>query len=50
MAEELGDLLWYVGNVAAKFDLKLEDIAQANLKKTRDRWGPQDTGPLAFDA
>lgn len=44
VSEELGDLLWYVGNVAAKFDLKLEDIAQANLKKTRDRWGPQDTG------
>ena len=36
VSEELGDLLWYVANVAAKFDLKLGDIAQANLKKTRD--------------
>lgn len=50
VSEELGDLLWYVANVAAKFDLKLDDIAQANLKKTKDRWGPQDTGVTAFDA
>lgn len=50
VSEELGDLLWYVANVAAKFGLKLDDVAQANLKKTRDRWGPQDTGVLAFDA
>jgi NTP pyrophosphatase (non-canonical NTP hydrolase) len=50
VAEELGDLLWYVANVAVKFDLKLGDIAQANLKKTRDRWGLQDTEGRAFDA
>lgn len=50
VAEELGDLLWYVANVAAKFELKLGDIAQENLKKTRDRWGPQDTGHIVFDA
>ena len=39
VAEELGDLLWYIANVASKFDLALGDIAEANLKKTRDRWG-----------
>ncbi|TYK72025.1 nucleotide pyrophosphohydrolase [Comamonas sp. Z1] len=50
VSEELGDLLWYVANVAAKFDLKLEDVAQANLKKTQGRWGNQDTGALVFDA
>ena len=50
VAEELGDLLWYVANVAAKFDLKLEDIAQGNLKKTKDRWGNQDTALIVFDA
>lgn len=49
VSEELGDLLWYVANVAAKFDLKLDDVAQANLRKTQDRWGPQDTGVVAFD-
>ncbi|WP_186266933.1 nucleoside triphosphate pyrophosphohydrolase family protein [Burkholderia gladioli] len=49
VSEELGDLLWYVANVAAKFDLKLDDVAKANLKKTQDRWGAQNTGVLAFD-
>ena len=50
VSEELGDLLWYVANVAAKFDLKLSDVADANLKKTRDRWGPQDSRAFFFDA
>ncbi|MHC5833182.1 MAG: nucleoside triphosphate pyrophosphohydrolase family protein, partial [Nostoc sp.] len=31
--EELGDLLWYVANVASKFDLELEEIANINLEK-----------------
>lgn len=39
VAEELGDLLWYVANVASKFDLDLEEIAEGNLKKCLDRWG-----------
>src|SRR5258708_231401 len=42
VAEDLGDLLWYVANVASKFDLELEAVAQANLEKTRGRW-PQRT-------
>lgn len=36
--EDLGDLLWYVANVASKFGLDLADIAEANLAKTQDRW------------
>lgn len=48
--EELGDLLWYLANVAGKFGLRLDDIAQANLVKTRDRWGNQDTSAIEFDA
>lgn len=50
IAEELGDLLWYIANVAAKFDLKLEDVAAGNLRKTRDRWGDQDSSATIFDA
>ncbi|MBE9214709.1 nucleoside triphosphate pyrophosphohydrolase family protein [Plectonema cf. radiosum LEGE 06105] len=38
IAEELGDLLWYVANVASKFDLDLQEIAEDNLKKCLDRW------------
>ena len=36
--EELGDLLWYLSNVATKHGLKLEDVAAYNLSKTQRRW------------
>jgi MazG C-terminal domain/MazG nucleotide pyrophosphohydrolase domain len=39
VAEELGDLLWYVSTVATKFDLQLEDVATKNICKTHARWG-----------
>lgn len=35
---ELGDLLWYAAAVATACGLDLEDIAQANLARTRDRY------------
>lgn len=38
VAEDLGDLLWYVSNVAGKFDLRLEDVARSNLDKIASRW------------
>ncbi|MFG1404367.1 nucleoside triphosphate pyrophosphohydrolase family protein [Xanthobacter sediminis] len=37
--EELGDILWYVANVASKYGLELEDVAADNLAKTRARFG-----------
>ena len=42
MHEELGDILWYIANVASKYGLDLEDIAAANLAKTRARFGNYD--------
>ena len=39
VAEELGDLLWYIANLSSKFNLDLSQIAEANLQKCRDRWG-----------
>jgi NTP pyrophosphatase (non-canonical NTP hydrolase) len=55
LAEELGDILWYVAATATKFGLDLEDVAERNLRKTRARWGAQHDGALplparAFDA
>lgn len=41
--EELGDILWYVANVASKYGLDLDEIAQANLRKTRERFLPPAT-------
>jgi NTP pyrophosphatase (non-canonical NTP hydrolase) len=37
MAKELGDVLWYVAQLASELDLALEDIAQANLEKLASR-------------
>jgi NTP pyrophosphatase (non-canonical NTP hydrolase) len=39
VAEELGDLLWYISTVATKFGLQLEDVATKNICKTYARWG-----------
>jgi NTP pyrophosphatase (non-canonical NTP hydrolase) len=38
-AEELGDVLWYVANLATKLGFDLNEIAEQNLDKARDRWG-----------
>jgi NTP pyrophosphatase (non-canonical NTP hydrolase) len=46
VAEELGDILWYVAATASKFDLSLEDVAERNIRKTRARWTPQEELPL----
>ena len=50
VSEELGDLLWYIANVASKFDLTLNEIAAANLVKVTARWATARTEPLYFDA
>jgi NTP pyrophosphatase (non-canonical NTP hydrolase) len=54
ISEELGDLLWYVSNVATKFGLDLGEIAAQNLAKCRDRWGDpahpsRASGTQSFD-
>lgn len=38
VSEELGDLLWYIANVASKFGLDLDQIAERNLDKVRARF------------
>jgi NTP pyrophosphatase (non-canonical NTP hydrolase) len=36
--EELGDVLWYLANLATHLGLSLSDIAAKNLRKTQERW------------
>ena len=51
VAEELGDLLWYVANVASKFEIPLDQIAEGNLAKIRARWaGLREATTAALDA
>jgi NTP pyrophosphatase (non-canonical NTP hydrolase) len=46
MAKELGDVLWYVAQLASELELNLDEIAQANLDKLLSR---QQRGVLSGD-
>ena len=35
--KELGDVLWYIANLAYELDIKLEEIAQGNIEKIFSR-------------
>jgi NTP pyrophosphatase (non-canonical NTP hydrolase) len=37
MAKELGDVLWYVAQLASELGLALEDVARENLEKLGSR-------------
>ena len=37
LAKELGDVLWYVAQVATEAGLDLDELAEANLAKLRSR-------------
>jgi len=37
LKKELGDVLWYLANLATEIDLSLEEIARTNLKKLASR-------------
>ncbi len=50
VAEELGDILWYVASISKCFGLPLEEVASRNLRKTSERW-ERDAGddPSLYD-
>lgn len=55
LREELSDLLWYAAAVATACGLDMEDIAEANMRRTRDRYACRhiEAGPgdlPVFDA
>ncbi|MDP3957041.1 MAG: nucleoside triphosphate pyrophosphohydrolase family protein [bacterium] len=35
--KELGDVLWYLSQLATELDLSLEEIAEENMRKIHDR-------------
>jgi NTP pyrophosphatase (non-canonical NTP hydrolase) len=40
IAEELGDVLWYIATIARRSSVDLEDVATRNLTKVSERWLP----------
>jgi NTP pyrophosphatase (non-canonical NTP hydrolase) len=37
IADELGDVLWYISQLASDFNICLEGIAEDNIRKLQDR-------------
>ena len=37
LVKEMGDVLWYLSNLASELDLKLNEIAEINLQKLSSR-------------
>jgi NTP pyrophosphatase (non-canonical NTP hydrolase) len=42
LTEELGDVLWYIANIAHNYNIKLSEVAKNNTKKIKDRWDETD--------
>jgi NTP pyrophosphatase (non-canonical NTP hydrolase) len=40
--EDLGDILWYVSDLAKKLHLDLDEIAAMNLAKVKERWSTEE--------
>jgi NTP pyrophosphatase (non-canonical NTP hydrolase) len=36
--KELGDVLWYVSQIATEFNISLEIVAEANIEKLKKRY------------
>ena len=46
LKHELGDVLWYLAQICTVLDIKLEEVAEANLEKLSSR---QERGALTGD-
>jgi NTP pyrophosphatase (non-canonical NTP hydrolase) len=38
LADALGDVTWYVANIAGAYEIHLDDVAQKNVVKVQSRW------------
>lgn len=46
VAEEIGDILWYLANIAEKVGLDLQEVAEENLAKIADQSGHKQAGSM----
>ena len=49
ISEELGDLLWYVGHLARRLDIDLEEVIQYNFQKNKDLWSSDSNPHIPYD-
>lgn len=48
VAEELGDVLWYIATISSRMNLDLAEIAMMNIAKVQDRWGTDDMDQIGL--
>lgn len=48
VGEALGDILWYIANIAQKNQINLEDVAEDNIKKNKLRWTKKYNNPDGY--
>ncbi len=48
VSEEIGDILWYLANIADHEGLDLQEIAEENLAKLADRFRPESIGAMTL--
>ncbi|TGL18563.1 nucleotide pyrophosphohydrolase [Leptospira bourretii] len=49
IGEEIGDILWYLSTIATQYDLNLNDLAERNLLKVKDRFLSKEIEYFEFD-
>ena len=49
LAEELGDLLWYIALVSRRLKIDFNEVAEANLRKTEELWSSSPLDPPTYD-
>jgi NTP pyrophosphatase (non-canonical NTP hydrolase) len=43
LTRKIGDILWYIANIASRSGIDLTDAAKDNLARTSERWGKANT-------
>ncbi len=38
VAEEAGDILWYLGNLLAEYKIEIKDVMEKNIEKLKNRY------------
>lgn len=49
LLEEMGDVLWYLSNMADNFGFSLEEVARFNNKKLKERYGDKFAGEKSIN-
>lgn len=49
ISEELGDLMWYIGHLARRLDIDLEEVIGQNSRKNKELWSSEGLSHIPYD-